>query len=771
MVSYFLTSYFLTMICNICFKMLRGQVGRQWRGSWDPSFDHQPSLGSLQDSARSECFICRRILEDMPPGHRRSKHVSSRQKPTFIAAHIMALERGDYYRLEFTLHGDTHSQSSLGTLLLEPTKSSFESNVYTPTSTALNSTEVLQLARYWISKCMSDDHENCPNKDFSNRFIPPSKSSHQMEDDNPTGSGSRLLQKQASGADSLMSLNPPFYPTRLLILGPVDEPFVKLIVTKSADGQDSNCLTEPKGQYVTLSHCWGKTGQTFSLNEKNLGVFQSKGIPLKELPRTFRDAIHFARRLSQSVKYIWIDSLCIMQKNEADWLQESTQMYQVYRNSYCNISATFAEDSHHGLYANRDPQHLWGEEVNLNTKELVPSEFRVRSGGGSLDNHGARIQRCRIVDPSHWERKVEAAPVNTRAWVLQERLLAPRVIHFCEDQIAWECRELDASESSTDGIADVEVKFGEIRDRGRIRLKSLVAQEYGQQDSSSNFEDGAKQAQENWNLITEKFSKTNLTKPKDKLIALAGIAEQFYGKIAAPYVAGLWKTAYFASQLLWLVEPLYQKPKFFHPSRRPDVYRAPSFSWAAIDAPQGIRCGEIQEEEKLLIKVLRVSVQPEEHPNSQFGLVKKGGFIEIECQKLPIVISTKSRRTPEGVRDDVYIWTLVDGREKDARMHPNVYLDSPEDDFEHIRAQHQSSSTWLVPAYKNDSGDLIGLLLQQKSNNSPHFQRVGLSIIPRYISSEKEIMSEAWVDENGNFKSLEEEAIAKIVEKDVIQIF
>ena len=434
-------------------------------------------------------------------------------------------------------------------------------------------------------------------------------------------------------------------------------------------------------------------------------------------------------------------------------------MYQVYRNSYCNISATFAENGDYGLYADRDPQHLWGEEISLNTNELIQSESQVQTGGISLGSHGSLIQRCKIVDPLHWERKVETAPVNTRAWVLQERLLAPRVIHFCEDQIAWECRELDASESCTDGITNIELKSGDIINRDQTRLKSLVAQEYGPQNLSLNDEDPAKQAQLNWNQIIEKFSKTNLTNPKDKLIALAGIAEQMHSQIAAPYVAGLWHTTYLASQLLWLVEPVFQKPNFLHPSTRPVEYRAPSFSWAAIDAPQGIRCGNVQEEDKLLIKVVEVEVRVEDHQNSQFGLVKNGGYIKIECQRFSIAMSKKHRQTPEGPREDVFTWTLMDGRERDAKLHPNVYLDSPADDFEHISGQHSRASLWLVPAYKNGSGDLNCLLLQQVSDHPPQFRRVGLSIIPRYVSSENEIVRERQVDENGNFRGVEREVI------------
>jgi hypothetical protein len=555
-----------------------------------------------------------------------------------------------------------------------------------------------------------------------------------------------------------MELNPPFYPTRLIELGSVNSPTVKLIVTSNASHPNGDNSTEPEGQYVTLSHCWGNTGHHFCLKESNLDVFQRSGIPLKELPRTFQNAIDFARRLSSNVKYIWIDSLCIIQGNKADWLHESTQMYQVYRNSYCNISATAAKNSSRGLYAERDPQHLWGEEVNFNTEDVLRVGADLQRSR-EPQGHEALIQRCNIVDPSLWQRKVDSAPVNTRAWVLQERLLAPRVLHFCEDQIAWECRELDASESASTGIARDELKNGTIRDR--VRLKSLVALEYGPKRTSSSEADFAFQAHENWKLITERYSLTNLTQAKDKLIALAGIAEQMSTQIGAPYVAGMWRNKYFASQLLWRVEPQFKNQEFLYPSRRPKVYRAPSFSWAAIDAPQGIHCGETQEEGKLLIKVTEVDVHPEPQPNSKFGLVKEGGYIKLECQKLPISIETKSRRTEDGFREDVYSWKLVRDKERDAKMHPNVYLDSPEDDFEQIRGRHTGSSMWLVPAYKNSDGDLIGLLLQRKKDNQNHFRRVGLSVIPRYVSSEREIMDETSVDENGHFKR---------VAKGVIQI-
>ena len=528
-------------------------------------------------------------------------------------------------------------------------------------------------------------------------------------------------------ADTNTVPDPPFYPTRLLVLGEPNIPTVKLIDTAS---------TKPEGHYVTLSHCWGKRTETnkfFCLKSSNLDTYLGEGIPLNKLPRTFFDAIHFARRLSTIVKYIWIDSLCIIQGDRDDWLHESTKMYQVYGNSYCNISATAAADSSKGLYLKRDPRQLWGDNVDFNTEGVDLM--------GDSPNLEALIRRCKIVDPSMWHRKVDAAPVNKRAWVLQERLLAPRVLHFCKDQIAWECGTLDASESAHAGIDNLEIKFGVIQES--IRLKSLVA----------DF-DNRRTPDERWKKIVERYSLTDLTEPKDKLIALAGIAEQMSTQIGdrAPYVAGMWNNRYLASQLLWRVDPQWKNTKFLYPSTRPREFRAPSFSWAAIDAPQGIRCGEIQVE-RLFIAVTDVNV----NYDSNFGLVKEGAFIKLNCQ----AISIKITRALRGDKEDVFTWTLTDPNiAHGKRVNPNVYLDSPGDDFETFN----DSNMWLVPASKNSSGGLVGLLLQQiededknvvdDKGNAKHFRRVGLSVISHYISSKK-----ASMDDNGVFKEVERREI------------
>lgn len=105
-----------------------------------------------------------------------------------------------------------------------------------------------------------------------------------------------------------------WYPTRLLDLrvpkkrkvateqnGESEVDVVKLILKKN--------VPYFRGNYVTLSHCWGKV-EIKRLLEEDLEEFQI-GIALDLSPLTFREAIHFARRLGTKenpVNYIWIVS-------------------------------------------------------------------------------------------------------------------------------------------------------------------------------------------------------------------------------------------------------------------------------------------------------------------------------------------------------------------------------------------------------------------------------------------------------------------------------
>jgi hypothetical protein len=51
------------MICRVCYGVLRGHQGSQWRGTFDLHFDHHSNRRELEDSAEMSCVICRSLFE------------------------------------------------------------------------------------------------------------------------------------------------------------------------------------------------------------------------------------------------------------------------------------------------------------------------------------------------------------------------------------------------------------------------------------------------------------------------------------------------------------------------------------------------------------------------------------------------------------------------------------------------------------------------------------------------------------------------------------
>ncbi|KAH8743596.1 heterokaryon incompatibility protein-domain-containing protein, partial [Diaporthe sp. PMI_573] len=147
----------------------------------------------------------------------------------------------------------------------------------------------------------------------------------------------------------------------------------------------------------------------------NLEPRTKTGFHIDILPATFRDAVIVTRKLS--IRYLWIDSLCILQGDKDDWASEAGKMQDVFRGAYCTIAASSAQDSTQGFLARPAPNP--GKWV-CTTQAGGPSTFATTF----LDN---------------FKKDVEEGILNTRAWVLQERALSKRTLHFTDRQTYWEC--------------------------------------------------------------------------------------------------------------------------------------------------------------------------------------------------------------------------------------------------------------------------------------------------------------------------------------------
>jgi hypothetical protein len=78
-----------------------------------------------------------------------------------------------------------------------------------------------------------------------------------------------------------------------------------------------------------------------------------------------------------------------------------------------------------------------------------------------------------------------------------------------------------------------------------------------------------------WDQLVEKYFDCQLTYPTDKLVAIGGIAGHVASLTGEEYLAGLWRR-HMPFNLHWRLG----KDR----GKAPSVYRAPPWSWAALDA-------------------------------------------------------------------------------------------------------------------------------------------------------------------------------------------
>ncbi|KAK2051065.1 heterokaryon incompatibility protein [Colletotrichum caudatum] len=484
-----------------------------------------------------------------------------------------------------------------------------------------------------------------------------------------------------------------WHPTRLLDLAyptSTSDTF-RIVVT-------SDLRINPRERYTTLSHCWG-SAQFLQLKKSTCDEFR-KGVGLDKLPKTFQEAVQVTRRLG--VRFLWIDSLCILQDRDdlSDWLVEAAKMHKVYSHSFCNISAAGAHDSSKGIFFGRDPRVSHTADVRICVEGLG-----LQSGTSYMD--------CSILDLEFWGNNIGQCPLNTRGWVLQERLLSPRVLHFARDQLFWECREHTAAECYPESLP-VALRNGIPANFKKLDPASRSPQLAASGNTSSDlmFYHGV------WNSIARAYSNTRLTKSSDKLIALSGVAKYFAARINDVYVAGMWRR-YLASSLLWQVERQAQVDG--SPSTRPETYRAPSFSWASVD---GKVSTAPPTDTNLLIEVVGFHLDYVSADTT--GLVK-GGYIDLKGQVKPFEMVVKYTLKLQ------QLFLLVDGvivkdpKKEDWENGPLVHLDVGQASFDDENAK---KTLYYMPAQEQKAleDNVSYLLLAALDASRSTFRRIGVAV-------------------------------------------
>jgi hypothetical protein len=330
-------------------------------------------------------------------------------------------------------------------------------------------------------------------------------------------------------------------PTRVLDIG--TDPSSQEVRLRETNGD--------KGQYVALSHCWGPI-EFLVTNHENLDKHKQQ-IYLGDLTANFRDAIRIARLLGY--RYIWIDSLCIIQDDAQDWEAESAKMASVYTNASLTIAAASNAASHEGFLQ----PYKKLRSVN------IPFWF---SPGIKMGHMTIGESTSQDLYHDTFRQDVQEGPLAKRGWTLQELLLSRRTLFFGHEELHWECRSTRWSESTrlrSIRYADIGV--------GLAAFKGVPI--FPSSDSVDKH-----QLLNDWYMVLQEFTKRFLTKSTDKLPALSGVAKvvhrAFSSDASISYLAGLWSHD-MPRALLW-------KTLEIRPDTIGGELTGPSWSWTCRSA-------------------------------------------------------------------------------------------------------------------------------------------------------------------------------------------
>lgn len=279
-------------------------------------------------------------------------------------------------------------------------------------------------------------------------------------------------------------------------------------------------------------------------------------------------------------------------------------MGQVYRHGTLNLAATAASGAEDGLNYPLDPflSRPLRIDVNFTVNAKPPDKGEVITPGSYYVMNYAHV----------WSSQVDNAPLNTRGWVLQERLFSPRTIHFTRYQLLWQCQNSRMQMIFPD-VLEGPLNISPAPFTHDIQGFSQylrVMRDIPNQRKNSLSHSLVRQA---WDRLVPTYTSQKLTREEDKLIAIQAIAQAMEEALEDRYIAGLWESQ-LVEDLLWAVGPNEQTAKM----TRPSTWRAPTWSWASLDggslqraSHSGLYVGDsrAEDEGKSLVKSVKASVE------------------------------------------------------------------------------------------------------------------------------------------------------------------
>jgi hypothetical protein len=307
-------------------------------------------------------------------------------------------------------------------------------------------------------------------------------------------------------------------PSRVIDVGLADGSEPARLVIPEEQGEDADVCP-----YVVLSHCWGNP-QSVPKTMRNTLNNHLEVLDWDSLTPTFQDAIRITRHLR--IRYLWIDSLCIVQDDSEDFERECARMHFIYMRAFCTIAAS---DSSNGF-------------GDCRSNAIIFSAPRQRLMSSTKD----------------WSTRRLDGPLKTRGWAFQELQLSPRIISYRKKCVSWECRACVSEEEAPAMLSrsELSMKKSRILDGHIEFLPETINSMPGGIVEDSYFN--------RWLLTTEEYSARKLS---------------FQASLFKPgqYYAGIW-TKDIVRSLCW------EKAVNGIGCRLPAA-DIPSWSWASMQSP------------------------------------------------------------------------------------------------------------------------------------------------------------------------------------------
>ncbi|KAF5713751.1 transcription factor C2H2 [Fusarium globosum] len=333
-------------------------------------------------------------------------------------------------------------------------------------------------------------------------------------------------------------------------------------VSRNSDGTRGLRLKETggrRGKYITLTHRWI---QPDTANASTVQINYSdrlQGKALDHLPAHFEDAFDLA--LKMNIPFLWIDSLCIIQDSQQDWMIEASQMAKYYQNSFFTV-AGFGVTRDTGLFATTD------QDLGPN---LVRLPYRDRQGDQKGYFFVCHVDHSEV--KGQYDREIAQSDLLSRGWIFQEWILSRRVISYTRTACFYQCQRTSPRTTTSNDVnlSILNDKHADISLKNHFRLDSL-------KEDESIFQ--------KWRFAVHTYSSLHLTNAgQDRLSALAGISQEFATVInrlmdqkdhwGSFYLSGLWAGDIVAG-LLWEMDGSCSDKR---------LSGIPTWSWASVVKP------------------------------------------------------------------------------------------------------------------------------------------------------------------------------------------